>query len=381
MARLLPVLALLLSFGACFVLVWVFVPALSSTLWLLSVVGSEWSLHVGLLGLTGALLGGWARRRGFSRSGLVAIGAGIVSSAMALYPPLSMLPVAEGQEASLSLTRYFLGTPEGPPPSVQSLPYRPFDGVPLQGDLYLPAAPPPATGFPAVVVVHGGSWKRGTRSDFPRWNTWLTAHGYAVFDIDYRLAPQPNWQTATDDVQAAVRWLRTQAAAYDLDPARLALLGRSAGGHLALLAAYTADSAATVQAVVGFYAPTDLRWGYENPANPRVIDGPQTLRDFTGTTPTDGPVLYAAASPTHHCRPAVPPTLLFHGDRDQLVRPGHATRLHACLSALPQATDHPLVLLPYAQHGYDYAFDGWGSQVTRTVLLRFLEDRLGRQSP
>jgi acetyl esterase/lipase len=89
-----------------------------------------------------------------------------------------------------------------------------------------------------VIVVHGGGWRSGERSDFPSWNAWLADTGYVVFDIDYRLSPPPAWQDAPADVACAVGWVKENAARYGVDPERVALMGRSAGGHLVLLAAY-----------------------------------------------------------------------------------------------------------------------------------------------
>ena len=234
-------------------------------------------------------------------------------------------------------------------------------------------------GVPAIVVVHGGAWSGGRRSEAPDWNHWLTEQGFAVFDVDYRIQPQPNWQTATGDVRAAVSAIRRDAARYGIDPNRIALLGRSAGGHLALLAAYAAapledreDS--RVQAVVAFYAPTDLIWGYDHSANQRVIDGPGTLRRFIGGDPRAAEEAYVAASPVTHVQLGTPPTLLFHGGRDQFVRLEHMERLGKRL--LNAGVPHEMVSLPYAQHGFDVLFDGWGAQLARPLVLRFLRARL-----
>ncbi|MEJ7700346.1 MAG: alpha/beta hydrolase [Pyrinomonadaceae bacterium] len=81
----------------------------------------------------------------------------------------------------------------------------------------------------SVIVVHGGSWNGGERNDFPQWNRWLAVQGYTVFDIDYRVAPQPNYLTATSDVKCAIRWIKNHAAEFEISPERIALLGRSAG--------------------------------------------------------------------------------------------------------------------------------------------------------
>ena len=217
------------------------------------------------------------------------------------------------------------------------------------------------------------------------------ARGHVVFDVDYRLTPQPNWALATGDVLCAVGVIRQRAAEWGVDPERLALLGRSAGGHLALLAAYGAHTARTatspivpvscavpdtsVRAVVSLYGPTDLAWGYEHSANQKVINGRRVLDRFLGGTPQSAPEVYARASPITHVRADLPATLLLHGGRDQYAGVQHSERLGARLEAA--GVPHELVLLPHAQHGFDYVFGGWGGQVAQGVIGRFLEAELG----
>jgi len=101
------------------------------------------------------------------------------------------LPVAELNEVNLSLERYYLGMPGIESPNVQTFEYARADSLILQLDVYQPHAPATTAQKPAVVVVHGGSWNGGERSDFPQWNAWLVAEGFVVFDIDYQLSPQP----------------------------------------------------------------------------------------------------------------------------------------------------------------------------------------------
>lgn len=373
MQRILPIAALFCSVTALLLTLWILVPALLPVLWLVAVVASEWSLYLGVLALAGVVLGLAARRKTWRRAGGIAVGCGLLALVLAVYPPLATRPLAAAHGVDLSLARY-IAAPRPAQPVVQTWTYAHVDGQTLDLDAYLPDAPPAGTARPAVVVVHGGSWNGGRRSDFPAWNAWLVAEGYAVFDIDYRLAPQPNWHTATEDVLAAVRWIKARADTFGVDPERMALLGRSAGGHLALLAAYTAPAPdARVQAVVAFYAPTDLRWGYRHPANPLVIDGPATLRRFTGGTPESKPDVYTRASPIQHVQPPAPATLLLHGLKDQLVRPENARRLLAALPASSRVPPrHQALFIPYAQHGFDYHFNGWGSQVAQVVLRRHL---------
>jgi len=375
-------LALLFSFVAAFLTVWIVAPPPSTVFWIIALGAGEWSLWPGALGLIGAVLGVQVLRRGGADAlrgvrwvaGLAAA-FGLAAVAFSLVPLVTTLPVARENEVRLSLGEYLFGVPGTvpvPDMAAQTVSYRIVAGQALRLDIYRAKGDMPR---PAIVVVHGGSWRGGTKSDFAAWDRWLARSDYVVFDIEYRIAPQPNWQTATDDVQQAVAWVKQNAARYGVNPARVALLGRSAGAHLALLAAYTAKNEQTrVSAVVSLYGPTDLAWGYRNPANPRVLDTSAALRAFLGGTPETAPDAYEAAAPLTHVGPNTPPTLLFHGGRDALVSPRHSVFLADKLQAA--GVPHQVVFLPYAQHGFDYNDHGWGAQVVRPVLLRFLRAHL-----
>ena len=374
-----PTLALWCSVIALAFTLWILVPAPMRLIWLVAVIAGEWSLFFGILALVGVFLGVKVRSKA-TRKGNLAILTGLVALVFALYPLITSLPVAESNNVQLSFARYALPSFGDTAPAVQTFTFSEADETPLALDVYTPPSLSENDRLPAVVVIHGGGWNAGTRSDFPAWNNWLTTQGYIVFDIDYRLAPQPNWQTATSDVQDAVRWIKSKADSLHVDPDHMALMGRSAGGHLALLAGYTSsavDLDTQVQAVVSFYGPTDLRWGYANPANRRVIDGRATLRQFVGGTPGYIPEKYQQASPIHHVQSNTPPTLLIHGKQDQLVRSNHAVLLMDVLrreSSTP--SENKILMIPYGQHGFDYNFDGWGSQIIQVVLLEHLNKHL-----
>jgi len=246
----------------------------------------------------------------------------------------------------------------------------------------------PTGGGPAVITIHGGSWRGGKRSDFAHWDRWFAAHGYTVFDIDYRMSPAPNWRISSGDVRAAIGWVKRNSAIYHVDPDRLAVLGRSAGGQLALIAAYTPGAPASppsdgtptdthVRAVISLYGPTDLVWGYNNSLVPDIIRGPQTLSRYLGGSPTEVPAAYAAASPIEHVAPQTPPTLLFHGSRDSLVGVAHTERLSARLSQA--GIPHQAVYFPYATHGFDFDINGWASQIEQPIVLRFLHTYLAKR--
>ncbi len=231
-----------------------------------------------------------------------------------------------------------------------------------------------------MIVVHGGGWRSGERSDFPSWDAWLADEGYVVFDIDYRLSPPPSWQDAPADVACAVGWVKENAARYDVDPERVALMGRSAGGHLALLTAYEEDRPAPtpgctaregwgagVAAVVAFYPPTDL----SRLSSMGYLGG---MDRFLGGSPGTVPGRYRHLSPVSHVDPGDPPTFLAYGGADRIVPPGQSQLLGERL--LEAGVPHRLVELPWANHTFDFLWGGWGSQITRYSLEVFLESNL-----
>ena len=400
--------ALLAGATALLVTVWIVVPALTYEIWLVSVGASEWSLAFGMLGVVcivcSLIVRAGDRAR---RAWRVSLAFGALAVALSLYPPGSALKVAREHGVSLSVRDYVAGfggarhndSGETRAGGFSTHTFATVDGITLRLDAYAPPGDVQRNGA-GVIVIHGGSWNARARSDFPEWNLWLARQGYTVFDIDYRLAPQPNWRTATGDVKCAVGWIKQRAGEFGIDPDRLALLGRSAGGHLALLAAYTPNNqplasscpevtepdafvqpstsrttGEEVRAVVAFYAPTDLLWAYDNPANPRVIDGPLTLRRFVGGDPHASDELnerFRLVSPVTHVNTRTPPTLLIHGGHDQLVRSENMEILGAKLNAA--GVPHQKLFIPYAQHGFDYNFNGWGAQIVRPLLLDFLRE-------
>jgi len=337
-------LAIVLTFIALLSVIWIIVPAPDYRVWLFSVAVGEWSLWFGALALIGLISGLIARATvGKNKLGVVSLIIGSVAFVISLYPLFSTLPIASEQGVSFSLKRYFSGFTSSKTQTANftTHTFAQVDGKDLQVNVYSPMNETANNGA-SVIVIHGGSWNGGTRSDFPQWNGWLAENGFTVFDVDYRLAPQPNYLTATGDVKCALRWVKEHAAEFKVLPERIALLGRSAGAHLALLAAYSAgdarlpatcadkETSEDVRAVVSFYAPIDLLWGYDNPANRLVINGPATLARFLGGNPHESAEIrerFVLASPTAQVRENTPPTLLIHGGGDQLVRSENMTRL------------------------------------------------------
>jgi acetyl esterase/lipase len=245
--------------------------------------------------------------------------------------------------------------------------YREIEGHKLHLDLYQRSdAPRPQ---PLVIVIHGGSWNSGDSTQLAWLNDYLAARGLAVAAINYRLVPGSIFPTQREDVLGVLSWLEQNASRLGIDASRIALLGRSAGGHLALLAAFTAHNPA-IRGVVALYAPSDLNWSWEHPTNPLVLDSSKTLGEFLGGTPAEVKAQFDAASAFDFIDPDSPPTLLIHGTRDELVFAEQSRRFASRLAEVDVA--HALIELPWATHGCDANPAGPGGQITTWAVERFL---------
>ena len=170
----------------------------------------------------------------------------------------------------------------------------------VAGDLYLPDGAGP---HPVVVAVHGGGWRRGSRKALAQWGHYLAANGIAMLATSYRLTTAGAvWPYNRDDVGAALEYVQVNGAAQGLDRNRVALLGASAGAHLAALATLTRDEARTppIRALAGVYGVYDLttHWQADLIKNTPAAEDP-TVR-MLGATPLDDPRLYFEASPISH---------------------------------------------------------------------------------
>jgi acetyl esterase/lipase len=377
--------ALRLAWGALLLLLSLLavLPAPNGFLWKLSVGVTEWGYALAPLALL-VLLPGWRR----SGAGRLAAGMGVASALLFLSPLLRAVPVArelpERMEFAFGAAapRTLPGAPArpaplgaadlvrgvgAPPVPVRTRVYARRESGPLALDLYAPPRPhPPA---PAVLVVHGGAWRGGTRADLTALNHYLAARGYVVASASYRLAPAHRYPAQLEDIRAALAYLRANAAELGVDPRRIVLLGRSAGGQLALLVAYTARDP-SVRGVVSLYGPTDLPYGYAHPADPDVIDTRGVLAAYLGGSPAEVPAVYRAASPVKHVGPDTPPTLLVHGGMDVLVRPEQSARLARRLAEAGRP--HLLLRFPWATHGCDFHLSGPCGQVSTYAVERFL---------
>jgi acetyl esterase/lipase len=188
--------------------------------------------------------------------------------------------------------------------------------------------------FPAIVCIHGGSWRGGNRQSLSQTLDVLAGRGYVAVSISYRLVPTATFPAQIEDCKAAVRWLRANAKQYKIDPDRIGAVGFSAGAHLACLLGVTdkkdglegtggnPDQSSRVQAVVSFFGPTDLLKKDWSEAVEKGI-----LVPFLGGAYADKPELYRRMSPIVYVTKDDPPFLFFHGTADTLVGVRHSRQM------------------------------------------------------
>jgi len=260
----------------------------------------------------------------------------------------------------------------GPPPvRVAEQVYGEAGGVVLRGDLHV--AEGLAVPAPAVLVVHGGSWSRGSRTRMSGIARRLAEAGFVAFSVDYRLAPAHPFPAALEDLRAAVRWMRTQGRRHGIDGDRIGAYGYSAGGHLVALLATTSEAAsgagraaaggaasAAVQAAVLGAAPTDLR----------RLPPSRAVRRFLGGGRDEIPALYDEASPITHVHAAAPPFFIYHGRWDWIVDDSHALRFAAALAE--RGVPHEYLERPHG-HVTTFLFD----DEAVIAAIAFLERWLG----
>lgn len=246
------------------------------------------------------------------------------------------------------------------------IPFAEVEGVQLTLNLYRPLV---AGLNPTIVVIYGGAWQNGTPANDETFSRYMAAQGYTVVAIDYRHAPRFRFPAQLEDVRTALSFIQAQAERLEVDRQRVALLGRSAGAHLALLAGY-GQSALPIRAVVNYYGPTNLIEGYENPPVPDPIDSRAVLQAFLGGSPDQMRERYEAASPVNQIQPNLPPSLLVYGKRDHIVQLRFGRQLYEKLRA--SGNQAVWLEIPWAEHAFDAVSSGVSNQLALYYTERFL---------
>jgi len=222
---------------------------------------------------------------------------------------------------------------------------------------------------PCIVIIHGGSWQQGDSQQLPTLNSYLARKGYHVVSMNYRLAPNYHYPAPVEDFNEVLAYINRKAEDWNIDTANIVLIGRSAGGQIALQAAYT-QQLPQIKGVVSFYAPADMFWGARIVTNKLVLDADKVLSDYIGGSVHDVPEKYDASSAPPFVGKSTPPTLLIHGQNDAMVAYNHSVRLKRKLDEFH--IPNYLLDLPTATHGCDYNFSGPSGQTSTFAIERFI---------
>lgn len=260
-------------------------------------------------------------------------------------------------------------------------------------DLYLPADRPKDARSPAVVMIHGGGWTGGDKAEGRSFNicTTLAKAGYVCISINYILTRGECWPTDVRDCKNAVRFLRANAEKYGVDVDHIGVIGGSAGGHLALMVAYTnkvpflepaspyPGVSDRVNCVVDMYGITNLLTRRKtdekgNPTGALITSSgllPMSREEVTDT--------WKLASPVYHISKATPPTLILQGDADTTVDRDQSVELANKLRVC--GVEHDLVLIPGIGHTFD--LQTWARkplpQDLRPVVTKFFDKHLNHK--
>ena len=341
--------------------------------WKLALVAGEFGhwLALGALALGGAA---WALRAGHAGVAGTTVALSVLAAGLLLRPTWEARRIATTLPGELAAAlggtapgraAFAVGNFFGAAPKAVAMETREF-APGLKLDFYRAAGRAVA---PCVIVIHGGGWDSGDRTQLPDFNHWLARRGYAVAAIDYRLAPKFIWPAQRDDTLAALAYVKAHAAELGVDATRLVLFGRSAGGQIASAVGYGANDPA-IRGVVAFYAPHDMFFAYTYAVEDDILKSPTLMRQYLGGTPAGAKANYLSASGHQKVRAGSPPTLLVHGTIDTLVWYRHSVRLTGRLRAA--GVPHAYVELPWATHAFEFNLAGPGGQLATYALEHFL---------
>ena len=258
-------------------------------------------------------------------------------------------------------------------------------------DVYLPAPTADGKFSPAVVWIHGGGWTGGTKEEARAKEICMTLvnAGYVALNIDYRLGDGA-WPACLLDCKNAIRFLRTHAAEYRVDPDRIGVAGGSAGGHLALMVGFTTGKkefeptapypgvSSAVRCVIDMYGPADLLTRRETSTNgeptaTRKLMG-NSLKVFGAKSDTDE--VLREASPVTHLAKGGPAVLVLHGHADPTVDYPQSEELVRVMKE--RGVEHEAVFLDGVGHTFDW--ETWNKKPLprdlRPVALAFLAKQL-----
>ncbi|MEZ6056129.1 MAG: alpha/beta hydrolase [Planctomycetaceae bacterium] len=284
---------------------------------------------------------------------------------------------------------FFVGSVSAGEPTWEGVEFAKVGEVSLKLDLYLPEGAGRREGVegktrglpPLVVYVHGGAWRAGSRGK-PPVSDW-TSLGFAVASVDYRLSTMDRFPAQIHDIKAAIRYLRAHHERLQIDTSVIAIVGSSAGGHLAALVGVTngdrelegtvgdhLEQSSDVQAIVSYYGASNLETILSQSTPHGLSVRVPALELLLGGQPEKVVALAKQASPVTHVDKSDPPLLLVHGDQDRQMPVNQSLELQGAY----EAVNRPVTL--QVLHGSGHGGAEFYAPPARDVAIEFLNRHL-----
>ena len=223
----------------------------------------------------------------------------------------------------------------------------------LKGDLFLP--PESKANSKAVVIIHGGGWREGSKEQLRGYGILLSREGFVCLCTEYRLSQEEKWPAQIQDIKCAIRYLRANSSDLNINPSCIGVSGNSAGGHLSLMAglhcydnSFNGDGGnshvtSEVKAICAIYPPTEIR-KFEN--TEPIFDAYKALMGDNAKE-----FAYENASPLLKIENNFPPTMLIHGSSDSVVKLSDSTNFYQKLKELNVPAE--LHIFSEEEHAFD----------------------------
>ena len=390
MKRMLLIILALLSLGGSIIIICAVLGAFAdpTSNWVAVLGALVWTTigpFLFLATLATFLAGLFLRWRSMSRLGGVIVTLSVIGMMGAgfILTRIWLAAMAEGGEINLRAAFMLRSMEESAPDIVETV--QVIEGKELRAAIY---QPPPGSGIsPVIVYIHGGGFMTGNYTETAADLRWFADMGWLVVSVEYRLFEpgNPTWQKAPKDVRCALSWTFQNAPRFGGDPERLALLGDSAGGNLAINEGFAAaiggltspcgDHIPVPMAIAVQYPAVDPVSIYEDGFPIPGFEPRMLIEGYIGGSPAQYPDRIAEVSSTTFLTPEAPPTLIILPEKDSLVVASGT--LAFVQEAKAEGVNIELVRIPFANHIYNQmAANSLGNQIGRSVRLRFLQQHV-----
>lgn len=338
---------------------------------------SLWPAWVFVASTTGAWLVSYKARSALPK---VLLWIGVLASIGSAWVIARQITVARANGVALSVGMPFgFAGSLGDVASDERVVYTHDQGEALSAFIYRPWKWTP-TGNPVLVYVHGGGWVSQSAKQRSRDMRWFADHGWLIVSVDYSLSSERRhlWDRVPLQIGCALAWINSHIPAHGGNPARIAMIGDSAGGELVLNAAYQANSGKLlsgcggtlprIRSVSAIYPGVDLGEIYANSYNPTGADVRSMVQRYIGGSPRQFPDRFASAASASHISALAPPTVMFISEHDHLVP--LASMRDFAEKARKGGVSLRTVSVPFAEHGFDIT--GIGNALVRQVTLDFI---------